>query len=105
LRAGHAGDEEWVDVEDIAGVMARKAKQDKADVARRAEKPKKMVTERHRAQLTKEGYKIIGSHSAVKLCRWTKAQLRGRGGCYKHTFYGIASYQCMEATCDAPPPP
>ena len=24
--------------------------------------------------------------------------LRGRGGCYKHTFYGITSYQCMEAT-------
>jgi len=24
--------------------------------------------------------------------------LRGRGGCYKHTFYGIASYQCMEMT-------
>jgi len=24
--------------------------------------------------------------------------LRGRGGCYKHTFYGIASFQCMEMT-------
>ena len=23
------------------------------------------------------GYKIVGSHSAVKLCRWTKHQLRG----------------------------
>ena len=40
----------------------------------------------------------MGSHSGVKLCRWTKSMLRGRGGCYKHTFYGIASYQCMEAT-------
>ena len=30
--------------------------------------------------------------------RWTKHQIRGRGGCYKHTFYGITSYQCMEAT-------
>merc|ERR1712113_264333 len=59
---------------------------------------KEMVTAKHRAQLTKEGYKIIGSHSAVKLCRWTKHQLRGRGGCYKHSFYGITSYQCMEAT-------
>jgi len=57
-----------------------------------------MVTRKHRAQLTKEGYKIIGSHSAVKLCRWTKHQLRGRGGCYKHSFYGITSFQCMEAT-------
>eukprot|EP00434_Breviolum_minutum_P003242 symbB.v1.2.002853.t1/scaffold130.1/size334612/4 len=61
-------------------------------------KERPMLTSKHRAQLTKEGYKIVGSHSAVKLCRWTKHQLRGRGGCYKHSFYGITSYQCMEAT-------
>jgi len=48
--------------------------------------------------LTKQGYRLIGSHSGVKLCRWTKAMLRGRGGCYKHTFYGITSFQCMEMT-------
>ena len=24
--------------------------------------------------------------------------LRGRGGCYKHTFYGIESHRCMETT-------
>lgn len=24
--------------------------------------------------------------------------LRGRGGCYKHTFYGIESHRCMEVT-------
>eukprot|EP00934_Nitzschia_sp_Nitz4_P008502 Nitzschia sp. Nitz4//scaffold21_size171442//111405//112784//NITZ4_002176-RA/size171442-exonerate_protein2genome-gene-0.37-mRNA-1//1//CDS//3329542456//8492//frame0 len=57
-----------------------------------------MVTASQAAALKKEGYKLIGTHSAVKLCRWTKHQLRGRGGCYKHTFYGITSYQCMEAT-------
>ena len=60
--------------------------------------PKEMVTPKQAAALKKEGYKLIGTHSAVKLCRWTKHQLRGRGGCYKHTFYGITSYQCMEAT-------
>jgi tRNA wybutosine-synthesizing protein 1 len=59
---------------------------------------REMVTKLQRKALTKEGYKIIGSHSAVKLCRWTKNQLRGRGGCYKHSFYGITSYNCMEAT-------
>lgn len=59
---------------------------------------REMVTKLQRKALTKEGYKIIGSHSAVKICRWTKNQLRGRGGCYKHSFYGITSYQCMEAT-------
>uniref|UniRef100_A0A8C6WMZ8 S-adenosyl-L-methionine-dependent tRNA 4-demethylwyosine synthase TYW1 n=1 Tax=Neogobius melanostomus TaxID=47308 RepID=A0A8C6WMZ8_9GOBI len=41
---------------------------------------------------------LIGSHSGVKLCRWTKSMLRGRGGCYKHTFYGIESHRCMETT-------
>ena len=48
--------------------------------------------------LTKQGYKIVGSHSGVKICRWTKSALRGRGSCYKHSFYGIASHLCMEAT-------
>ena len=62
------------------------------------QQPREMVTPLQRKNLIKEGYKIIGSHSAVKLCRWTKHQLRGRGGCYKHTFYGITSYQCMEMT-------
>ena len=57
-----------------------------------------MLTSRQRKQLEKEGYKIIGSHSAVKLCRWTKHGVRGRGLCYKRTFYGIDSSQCMEAT-------
>jgi len=59
---------------------------------------REMVTKLQRKALTKEGYKIIGTHSAVKMCRWTKNQMRGRGGCYKHSFYGITSYQCMEAT-------
>ena len=60
--------------------------------------PHEMITPSQAKALKKEGYRLIGSHSAVKLCRWTKHQLRGRGGCYKHTFYGITSYQCMEAT-------
>jgi tRNA wybutosine-synthesizing protein 1 len=47
---------------------------------------------------TKQGYSIVGSHSGVKICRWTKSALRGRGSCYKYSFYGIASHQCMETT-------
>ena len=50
------------------------------------------------AALTKQGYSIIGSHSGVKICRWTKSALRGRGSCYKYSFYGIASHLCMETT-------
>ena len=60
--------------------------------------PPEMVTPVVRESLTKQGYKIVGTHSGVKICRWTKAMLRGRGGCYKHSFYGIASHRCMEAT-------
>ena len=60
--------------------------------------PREMVTDALRGALTKQGYKILGSHSGVKICRWTKAMLRGRGGCYKHTFYGIESHRCMETT-------
>ena len=50
------------------------------------------------AALTKQGYTIVGSHSGVKICRWTKSALRGRGSCYKNSFYGIKSHLCMEAT-------
>ncbi|PYH39698.1 flavodoxin and radical SAM domain protein [Aspergillus neoniger CBS 115656] len=50
------------------------------------------------ASLTKQGYTIVGSHSGVKICRWTKSALRGRGSCYKFSFYGIRSHLCMEAT-------
>ncbi|XP_067932054.1 S-adenosyl-L-methionine-dependent tRNA 4-demethylwyosine synthase TYW1-like [Watersipora subatra] len=59
---------------------------------------REMVTPTIRKSLEKQGYKIVGTHSGVKLCRWTKSMLRGRGGCYKHTFYGIESHRCMETT-------
>uniref|UniRef100_A0AAQ6AI66 S-adenosyl-L-methionine-dependent tRNA 4-demethylwyosine synthase TYW1 n=1 Tax=Amphiprion ocellaris TaxID=80972 RepID=A0AAQ6AI66_AMPOC len=62
------------------------------------EERREMITPALREALTKQGYKLIGSHSGVKLCRWTKSMLRGRGGCYKHTFYGIESHRCMETT-------
>ena len=86
-----------VDLEDLGVVVST----GKAEVAKEELAPKdrpEMVTPLQRKSLEKEGYDIIGTHSAVKLCRWTKHQLRGRGGCYKHTCYGIVSYQCMEAT-------
>jgi Fe-S oxidoreductases len=86
---------EVMDLEDIGNAMKS------SDAAKKSAKNrelKEMVTPKQAVALKKEGYRIIGTHSAVKLCRWTKHQLRGRGGCYKHTFYGITSYQCMEAT-------
>ncbi|KAI6785404.1 S-adenosyl-L-methionine-dependent tRNA 4-demethylwyosine synthase-like protein [Emericellopsis cladophorae] len=62
--------------------------------------PKEMVAKNSPtyAALTKQGYAIVGSHSGVKICRWTKSALRGRGSCYKYSLYGINSHQCMETT-------
>jgi len=78
------------DIEDLGAGLAQ--------VASKEKNPKEMLTPMLRTSLTKQGYKLIGSHSGVKMCRWTKSMLRGRGGCYKHSFYGIASHRCMEAT-------
>ena len=65
-----------------------------------AQAPKAMVpvSSPTHAALTKQGYTIIGTHSGVKICRWTKSALRGRGSCYKFSFYGIKSHLCMETT-------
>ena len=65
-----------------------------------SEAPKEMVpkTSPTYTALTKQGYTIVGSHSGVKICRWTKSALRGRGSCYKNSFYGIKSHLCMETT-------
>ncbi|XP_036005758.1 S-adenosyl-L-methionine-dependent tRNA 4-demethylwyosine synthase TYW1 isoform X2 [Fundulus heteroclitus] len=105
-----------VDVEDLGNIMnnVKKAKGVKEDQvngqmvklsklngvtkAENEEERREMITPALREALTKQGYKLIGSHSGVKLCRWTKSMLRGRGGCYKHTFYGIESHRCMETT-------
>ena len=59
-----------------------------------------MLTDQLRAALSKQGYKLLGSHSGVKLCRWTKAMLRGRGGCYKNT--SASSQHSDEALCRGP---
>jgi len=49
-------------------------------------------------ELEKQQYRVIGKHSAVKICGWTKNSLRGKGECYKQKFYGIKSHQCMQMT-------
>ncbi|XVF63866.1 hypothetical protein PTKIN_Ptkin09bG0120700 [Pterospermum kingtungense] len=96
---GGGGEEEIVDLEDIAGKgPSRKKPVNVAETNGKMNGKRDMVTPVIRANLEKQGYKIIGSHSGVKICRWTKSQLRGRGGCYKHSFYGIESHRCMEAT-------
>ena len=56
-----------------------------------------METERQEI-LERQGYRIVGSHSGVKLCHWTKASLTKGVGCYKQTFYGIDSHRCLQMT-------
>lgn len=92
-----------VDLEDIGNMMNEaKTSTDDYDEGFVGEKgateSREMVTPLLRKSLEKQGYKLIGSHSGVKICRWTKSMMRGRGGCYKHTFYGIESHRCMETT-------
>ncbi|MFT4343545.1 MAG: 4-demethylwyosine synthase TYW1 [Candidatus Woesearchaeota archaeon] len=57
-----------------------------------------MLNEKAKEHLESQQYRVVGSHSAVKVCHWTKSMLKGDGGCYKLTFYGIMSHQCMQAT-------
>jgi tRNA wybutosine-synthesizing protein 1 len=90
------GETPLLDVEDMGPVAQRhKASSQSTDFT-----PKPMVSQSsttHKA-LTKQGYTIVGTHSGVKICRWTKSALRGRGSCYKFSFYGIKSHLCMETT-------
>lgn len=44
------------------------------------------------------GYRFVGKHSAIKICQWTKEAIRGKNACYKNTFYGIKSNQCIQMT-------
>jgi len=48
--------------------------------------------------LERQGYRIVGEHSGVKVCHWTKASLTKDVGCYKQTFYGIESHRCLQMT-------
>ncbi len=49
-------------------------------------------------RMKKQGYHFVGKHSAVKICEYTANGLRGGTLCYKYSFYGIRSWQCMQAT-------
>ena len=56
------------------------------------------LTRDQQNSLKKQGYRLVGNHSAVKICEWTRKMLRGKGGCYKFIFYGIRSHQCLQMT-------
>ena len=48
--------------------------------------------------LRKQGYHIVGRHSAVKRCNWFYQTLINGRPCYKQKFYGIKTHQCIQMT-------
>jgi tRNA wybutosine-synthesizing protein 1 len=49
-------------------------------------------------RFTNAGYRIVGTHSAVSICHWTKESLRRGRVCYKEKWYGIESHRCLQMT-------
>ena len=49
-----------------------------------------------RLNFQKKHYGIVGKHSAVEICSWTKKSLTGRGTCYKEKFYGVHADRCAQ---------
>jgi tRNA wybutosine-synthesizing protein 1 len=56
------------------------------------------MNDKLRKRLEKQRYGIVGDHSAVKLCHWTKQSLLHKRHCYKQEFYGIQSHRCLQMT-------
>ncbi|MCK5624672.1 4-demethylwyosine synthase TYW1 [Candidatus Pacearchaeota archaeon] len=57
-----------------------------------------MIPEKVKKTLEKQHYKIIGNHSAIQICRWTKKSIRDEGFCFKQQFYGVKSHLCCQMT-------
>jgi len=57
-----------------------------------------MISPKLKESLEKQHYKIVGKHSAVKICEWTKKSLidNEKGACFKEKFYGIKSHRCCQ---------
>jgi tRNA wybutosine-synthesizing protein 1 len=55
-----------------------------------------MIPEKVKEVLKRQHYAIVGKHSAVQVCRWTKKSLLDEGVCYKEQFYGIKSHLCCQ---------
>lgn len=43
-----------------------------------------------------EGYRLVGRHSAMKVCLYCKKSIKSQDVCYKNTFYGIKSWRCIQ---------
>ncbi len=41
-------------------------------------------------------YGLVGNHSAIEICSWTKKAIRNKGVCYKQVFYGVKTHMCAQ---------
>lgn len=57
-----------------------------------------MIPRKVKKILKKQHYELVGKHSGVQVCRWTKKSIRDEGVCYKEQFYGIKSHLCCQMT-------
>ena len=57
-----------------------------------------MFSEVVKKDLEKQGYRLVGNHSACKICTWTRKSLLDKDVCYKQKFYGIESHRCCQMT-------
>ena len=62
-----------------------------------------MIPENVSKVLKRQRYKLVGNHSAAKLCLWTRKSIKtgGKEVCYKEKFYGdigIKSHGCLQCT-------
>ncbi|CAG0901152.1 unnamed protein product [Darwinula stevensoni] len=75
------GGEKVMDMEDLGSYMSQllSSKKGKRTMGKRTTPEghgengvKEMITPELREALTKQGYRLVGTHSGVKMCRWTK---------------------------------
>lgn len=55
-----------------------------------------MLSKKLKEILKRQHYLLVGKHSGVQVCRWTKKDLLDTGECYKAKFYGIKSHLCCQ---------
>ncbi len=71
---------------------------EEAAVQKKSGDGKPHVPETLAGMMKKQGYHFVGRHSATKACGYTVGSLKGGPTCYKHKFYGIRSWRCIQAT-------
>ncbi|RLE83904.1 MAG: 4-demethylwyosine synthase TYW1 [Thermoprotei archaeon] len=54
------------------------------------------LSEKQISVLRRKHYGVVGRHSAVQICRWTKKSILGEGTCYKERFYGVHAHRCAQ---------